>query len=158
MEGAALNDTRAQIAKMLVESGARWPSIQKPGMSPTPWAAQVRLKFNGHDAEEFSLRFSDGQRWDYGQHPEASNEVVDEKTLIGSFDPDATLTGIMWKVPLSDYDVTNETVPLEVLQALGTPDSQDRDITGAGNVYLWEWPTVKAFFTTVDSKVSLQLP
>lgn len=157
-KGIPLGATRGEIAEMLVDAGAHWPSIQKPGTAPTEWAAHVNLEINGHSAKEFSVRFSDGQRWDYGRHPQVSSEVVDAETLIGGLDPQAELTGLMWMLDRSDADLEDETVPLEVLQELGRPHSEETDVTGFGRVYHWDWPAMKAHYTTIDGRLTIQLP
>ena len=157
-KGIQMKIPRSEVAQMFVDSGVRWPSIQKPGMAPTVWAAHVNLTVNGHAAKEFSIRFSDGQRWDYGQHPQVSDDLVDSKTLIGGFDAQATVTGLIWKIERSDFDLKNDTVPVEVLSALGAPHSEETDITGLGRIYHWEWPTLRVYYTTVDGAMAWQTP
>lgn len=151
-----LGMSRAEVAGLLVESGVRWSSIQKPGTAPTPWAAQTNLNVKGHPAREFSVKFSDGQRWDYGQHTQAPDEVVDVDNLIGGLSADSELDGLMWMIERSEYDLGKETVPIEVLKELGTAHTDQKDITGTGRVYIWNWPMLKAYYTTIDGRLALQ--
>ena len=151
-----LGITRSEVAQMFVDQKVTWPSIQKPGMAPTEWASHVNLSVNGHQAKSFSLRFSDGQRWDYGRHPQISDEMVDSETLIGGLDPQAKLIGITWMLDRSDYDLDNESVPIAALEVMGSPHSERQDVTGHGQVYEWDWPSLKAYYTTIDGRLSIQ--
>jgi len=155
-KGIRLGMSRQEVADMLVDSGVRWISIQKPGTAPTEWAAQTRLTVNGNSAREFSLKFSDGQRWDYARHTLAADQIVDAENLIGALPADSSLNGLMWMIERSNYDLDHETVPVAVLKELGKPHMGDVDITGSGRVYIWDWPALKAYYTTIDGRLSLQ--
>lgn len=157
-KGFQLGISRAQAAQLLVDSGVHWESIPLPGMGVTPWALHANTEVNGHPVGDFSLRFSDDARWDYGGFPKTPDAVVDVEHLIGGTDPQARLNGIKWKVERSDDDVENQTVPLEILKQLGEPHRTERDITGFGNVYYWDWPELKCAYYTVDSFLMLQTP
>ena len=157
-KGIRLGLTREEVARMFVASGIRWPSVKRPGLAPTVWANQMEAEINGHPVRIFALRFEDGERWDYGRFPGATSDIVDVETLVGELDSKAKLTGLSWMVNQSKYDKSHESVPVEVLRELGTAHSSQREITDAGNVFHWNWPFLHAYFTTADSRLTVQVP
>jgi len=157
-KGIRLGITRREAAQILVDNDVTWISVPPPGAQITEWATQINVTINGSSTKSMSFSFSDALRWDYGGHPVSSPEVVDVDRLIGSFDPDAGLTGLLWSVNKSAYDLANLTVPLEVLKVVGEPHSEHEDITGAGRSYLWQWPDVELVYSTADGNLVYRRP
>ena len=162
LHGLRFGMSRMDVAKMFADSGVKWENITKPGIQPTAWAAQQHLSINGFSTVQMSVRFADGVCWDYGagELTTDSEKVVDPKALVGPLDPDSALNGIMWnfesKRPLGAVEIATRQVPLNVLQLLGSWHSEDKEITGIGNVYKWNWSEVSAVYRTVDGSLQFQ--
>lgn len=148
--------TRRELLEKLAAAGNTWDCIVRPGMAPNAWVSHSNVTIGGKQLDDFSVLFSDSQKYDYGAIPSNGQAVLGVKELLGASSPDGKIVAIRAKYRRSYVEANSPVVPAEVLRELGLPHSEKPDIVGQGKLFEWKWPNVTATFLSLPGQLSLQ--